>query len=95
MLTLGGGARVCGPAAIFSTKNHVPGDPPANHIAGGVERIDPGAAVYVCLVADRWLPAHAGESTPIDMLTGLSRCFTWRLSPPSSAMVSGARCWAL
>ena len=51
-------------AAIFSTKNHVPGDPPANHIAGGVERIDPGAAVYVCLVADRWPAAHAGESTP-------------------------------
>ena len=29
-----------------------------------VERIDPGAAVYVCLVADRWPAAHAGESTP-------------------------------
>ena len=64
MLTLAAGASAW-PAAIFSTKNHVPGDPPANHIAGGVERIDPGgAAVYVCLVADRWPAAHAGESTP-------------------------------
>ena len=51
MLTGGALSWACG---TFSTKNHVPGDPPANHIAGGVERIDPGAAVYVCLVADRW-----------------------------------------
>ena len=86
-------AAALGPAAIFSTKNHVPGDPPANHIAGGVERIDPGAAVYVCLVADRWPAAHAGESTPDRYAGRFSRCFTWRLSPPSSAMVSGARCW--
>ena len=57
----GGVSWACG--NIFN-KNHVPGDPPANHIAGGVERIDPGAAVYVCLVADRWPAAHAGESTP-------------------------------
>ena len=64
-----------------------------NHIAGGVERIDPGAAVYVCLVADRWPAAHAGESTPDRYADGSPRCFTWRLSPPSSAMVSGARCW--
>ena len=58
----GGGAQL-GLRQYFQ-KNHVPGDPPANHIAGGVERIDPGAAVYVCLVADRWPAAHAGESTP-------------------------------
>ena len=62
MLT-GGGAQL-GLRQYFQQKNHVPGDPPANHIAGGVERIDPGAAVYVCLVADRWPAAHAGESTP-------------------------------
>ena len=62
MLTLAAALSwACG--NIFN-KNHVPGDPPANHIAGGVERIDPGAAVYVCLVADRWPAAHAGESTP-------------------------------
>ena len=59
----GGGAQL-GLRQYFQQKNHVPGDPPANHIAGGVERIDPGAAVYVCLVADRWPAAHAGESTP-------------------------------
>ena len=58
----GGGAQL-GLRQYFQ-QNHVPGDPPANHIAGGVERIDPGAAVYVCLVADRWPAAHAGESTP-------------------------------
>ena len=62
MLTLA--AALSWPAAIFSTKKSCPSDPPANHIAGGVERIDPGAAVYVCLVADRWPAAHAGESTP-------------------------------
>ena len=67
----GGGAQL-GLRQYFQQKNHVPGDPPANHIAGGVERIDPGAAVYVCLVADRWPAAHAGESTQIDMLTVLS-----------------------
>ena len=59
----GGGAQL-GLRQYFQQKNHVPGDPAANHIAGGVERIDPGAAVYVCLVADRWPAAHAGESTP-------------------------------
>ena len=35
----------------FQQKTGVPGDPPAN-ISLVVERIDPGAAVYVCLVAD-------------------------------------------
>ena len=62
MLTLA--AALSWACGNFQQKNHVPGDPPANHIAGGVERIDPGAAVYVCLVADRWPAAHAGESTP-------------------------------
>ena len=47
-------------------------DPPANHIAGGVERIDPGAAVYVCLVADRWPAAMLASLRQIDMLTVLS-----------------------
>ena len=85
----GGGAHwACG--NIFN-KNHVPGDPPANHIAGGVERIDPGAAVYVCLVADRWPAAHAGESTPDRYADGSLAALPPRLSPPSSAMVSGAR----
>ena len=71
MLTLAAALSwACG--NIFN-KNHVPGDPPANHIAGGVERIDPGAAVYVCLVADRWPAAHALASLrQIDMLTVLS-----------------------
>ena len=58
----GGGARL-GLRQCFQQKNHVPGDPPANHIAGGVGALI-GAAVYVCLVADRWPAAHAGESTP-------------------------------
>ena len=62
MLTLA--AAQLGLRQCFQQKNHVPRRPPANHIAGGVERIDPGAAVYVCLVADRWPAAHAGESTP-------------------------------
>ena len=62
MLTSGGGAQLaCG--NIFN-KIMSQATCPANHIAGGVERIDPGAAVYVCLVADRWPAAHAGESTP-------------------------------
>ena len=43
----GGGAQL-GLRQYFQQKS-CPGDPPANHIAG--ERIDPGAAVYVCLVA--------------------------------------------
>ena len=38
---------------------------------------------------DRWPAAHAGESTP-DRYADGSLAFTWRLSPPSSAMVSGA-----
>ena len=88
----GGGAQL-GLRQYFQQKNHVPCDPPANHIAGGVERIDPGAAVYVCLVADRWPAAHAGESTP-DRYADGSLAALRRLSPPpSSAMVSGARCW--
>ena len=49
---------------IFNKKIMSQATRPPNHIAGGVERIDPGAAVYVCLVADRWPAAHAGESTP-------------------------------
>ena len=57
----------------FQQKNHVPGDPPANHIAGGVERIDPGAAVYVCLL---WLidgpQLMLASLRQIDMLTVLS-----------------------
>ena len=88
----GGGAQLaCG---NISTKNHVPGDPPANHIAGGVERIDPGAAVYVCLVADRWPAAHAGESTPDRYADGSLAALPGVYRHPS-AMVSGARCWAL
>ena len=39
--------------------------------------LDPGAAVYVCLVADRWPAAHAGEGLrQIDMLTVLSLLYT-------------------
>ena len=70
MLTLAAALSwACG--NIFN-KNHVPGDPPANHIAGGVERIDPGAAVYVCLVADRWPAVMLASLRQIDMLTVLS-----------------------
>ena len=47
MLTLAAALSwACG--NIFN-KNHVPGDPPIISLV--VERIDPGAAVYVCLVA--------------------------------------------
>ena len=87
-----GRRRSAGLRQYFQQKNHVPGDPPANHIAGGVERIDPGAAVYVCLVAIDGPQLMLASLRQIDMLTVLC-CFTWRLSPPSSAMVSGARCW--
>ena len=44
MLTLA--AALSWPAAIFSTK-HVPGDPPANHIAGGVSALIP--VLRLCL----------------------------------------------
>ncbi len=63
MLTLAAALSwACG--NIFNKKNHVPGDPAADHVAGGVERIDPGAAVYARLVADRWPAVDAGESAP-------------------------------
>ena len=78
----------------FQQKNHVPGDPPANHIAGGVERIDPGAAVYVCLVADRWPAAHAGESTP-DRYADGSLAALRRLSPPRRLWYLGLAAGAL
>ena len=66
MLTGGGGSWACG--NIFN-KNHVPGDPPANHIAGGVERIDPGAAVYVCLWLIDGPQLMLASLRQIDMLT--------------------------
>ena len=91
MLTLAA-ALSCGLRQYFQQKNHVPGDLPANHIAGGVERIDPGAAVYVCLVADRWPAAHAGESTP-DRYADGSLLLYLAFIATSSAMVSGARRW--
>ena len=70
MLTLAAALSwACG--NIFN-KNHVPGDPPANHIAGGVERIDPGAAVYVCLVVIDGPQLMLASLRQIDMLTVLS-----------------------
>jgi O-acetylserine/cysteine efflux transporter len=62
MLTLAAALSwACG--NIFNKKS-CPRRPAADHVAGGVERIDPGAAVYAGLVADRWPAAHAGESAP-------------------------------
>ena len=88
----GGGAQL-GLRQYFQQKNHVPGDPPANHIAGGVERIDPGAAVYVCLGALIDGPQLMLASLrQIDMLTVLSLLYRAFIAT-SSAMVSGARCW--
>ena len=52
--------RSAGPAAIFSTRKS--SEPAANHVAGGLERADPGAAVYAGLIVDRWPADHAGES---------------------------------
>ena len=86
----GGAQLACG--NIFN-KIMSQATPPANHIAGGVERIDPGAGRLCLPVADRWPAAHAGESTPDRYADGSSLLLAWRLSPPSSAMVSGARCW--
>ena len=51
MLT--GRRRSAGPAAIFSTKKSCPRRPARQSYRWWCERIDPGAAVYVCLVADR------------------------------------------
>ena len=62
MLTLA--ARSAGPAAIFSKKNMSQATRPPIISLVVWERIDPGAAVYVCLVADRWPAAHAGRATP-------------------------------
>ena len=67
----GGGAQL-GLRQYFQQKNHVPGDPPANHIAGGVERIDPGAAFMFA----SWLidgpQLMLASLRQIDMLTVLS-----------------------
>ena len=57
----GGGAQL-GLRQYFQQENHVPGEPAANHVAGGLERADPGAAVYAGLIVDRWPADHAGES---------------------------------
>ncbi len=56
-----GGAQL-GLRQYFQQENHVPGEPAANHVAGGLERADPGAAVYAGLIVDRWPADHAGES---------------------------------
>ena len=62
MLTLAAALSwACG--NIFQQKNHVPGDPPANHIAGGVGALIP---VLPFMFAS-WLidgPQLIGESTP-------------------------------
>ena len=89
MLTSGGGVSVaCG--NIFN-KNHVQDRPPIISLV--VERIDPGAAVYVC----PWLidgpQLMLASLRQIDMLDGSLSGFTWRLSPPSSAMGIWARRW--
>ena len=65
----GGVCRACG--NIFNKIMSQATRPPIISLV--VERIDPGAAVYVCLVADRWPAAHAEElPCQIDMLTVLS-----------------------
>lgn len=56
-----GGAQL-GLRQYFQQENHVPDEPAANHVAGGLERADPGAAVYAGLIVDRWSADHAGES---------------------------------
>ena len=83
----GGGAQLaCG--NIFNKKIMSQATRLANHIAGGVSALIP-VLRYVCLVVDHTVAAHAGESTP-DRYADGSRCFTWCLSPPSSAGGSGA-----
>ena len=99
----GGGASW--PAAIFSTKIMSQATRPPI-ISLVVERIDPGAAVYVCLVVDRWPAAHAGESTPdryadgsLAALPGVYRHprRLWYLGLAAGALKPGGwrrcRCW--
>ncbi len=61
MLTLAAALQL-GLRQYFQQENHVPDEPAANHVAGGLERADPGAAVYAGLIVDRWSADHAGES---------------------------------
>ncbi len=61
MLTLAAALSwACG--NIFNKKIMSQVEPAANHVAGGLERADPGAAVYAGLIVDRWPADHAGES---------------------------------
>ncbi|SPX55535.1 drug/metabolite transporter permease [Klebsiella pneumoniae] len=61
MLTLAAALSwACG--NIFNKKIMSQASPAANHVAGGLERADPGAAVYAGLIVDRWPADHAGES---------------------------------
>ncbi|STW14474.1 drug/metabolite transporter permease [Klebsiella pneumoniae subsp. rhinoscleromatis] len=61
MLTLAAALSwACG--NIFNKKIMSQASRPANHVAGGLERADPGAAVYAGLIVDRWSADHAGES---------------------------------
>lgn len=61
MLTLAAALSwACG--NIFNKKIMSQASRAANHVAGGLERADPGAAVYAGLIVDRWPADHAGES---------------------------------
>ena len=90
MLTLAA-ALGPGPAAIFS-KNHVPGDPPANHIAGGVGALIP---VLPFMFAS-WLidgpQLMLASLRQIDMLTVLSLLYLAFIASLVSYGIR-ARCW--
>ena len=70
MLTLA--AALSWPAAIFSTKKSCPRRPARQSYRWWWERIDPGAAVYVCLVVIDGPQLMLASLRQIDMLTVLS-----------------------